>query len=199
MLELHHWKPNTYFLKPLIALKEKQVTFTSRWFDASALEQFAPSFPRSTESAMQPEKEGPVLVHEGTIIASSFFMLEYIAERFPGTELYPGDAFQQYRARAWGQVLLRIGADVSLLGCVRYLAPLLRLKDSDALKARVAQIEPLERRLAWNALIEDRHDSQVLEAARERLRFSLARVWWRSPRSFRRSSTPRTHPGSAIS
>ena len=29
-LELYHWEPNTYFLKPLIALEEKAAQFTSR-------------------------------------------------------------------------------------------------------------------------------------------------------------------------
>lgn len=176
MLELYHWEPNTYFLKPLIALKEKQVPFTSRWFDASAGEQFAPSFPRSTEATVQLEREGPVLVHDGTIIAGSFFMLEYIAESFPGIDLHPGDALQHYRARAWGQLLTALGAEVSFLGSVRYLAPVLRQQDPAVLKARLERIEPLERRLAWSALAEGRHDGQQLAASAERLRPLVARV-----------------------
>jgi len=177
MLELYHWEPNTYFLMPLIALKEKQLAFTSRWFDASAGEQFAAAFPRSTESVVQLEREGPVLLHDGAIISGSFFMLEYIAERFPGgTELYPGDAFERYRARAWGQVLTALGAEVSLLGCVRYLAPVLRRQDAAQLKARIERIEPLERRQAWSAVSEDRYPEEALAASRERLRFALAHV-----------------------
>ena len=45
MLELYHWEPNTFYLKPLIALKEKQAAFTSRYFDPTRFEQFAPAFP----------------------------------------------------------------------------------------------------------------------------------------------------------
>ncbi len=67
MLELYHWEPNTYFLKPLIALKEKQAAFTSRYFDPTRFEQFAPGFPRNVESELHLEREGPVLVHDGTI------------------------------------------------------------------------------------------------------------------------------------
>lgn len=176
MLELYHWEPNTYFLKPLIALKEKQVAFQSRWFDPTRGEQFARGFPRSTESDVQLEREGPVLVHDGAIIASSFFMLEYIAESFPGTELKPGDAYQRYRAQAWGQVLTGLGGDVSLLGSVRYTAPVLAQQDRKQLEACFARVEPLERRQAWVALLEGSHDEHTLEAARERLRFSLQRV-----------------------
>ena len=87
MLELYHWEPNTYYLKPLIALKEKQVAFNSRYFDATRFEQFRPGFPSNTESNLHLEREGPVLVHDDTIISSSFFMLEYIADAFPGLDL----------------------------------------------------------------------------------------------------------------
>ena len=113
MLELYHWEPNTFFLKPLIALKEKQAAFTSRYFDPTRFEQFAPTFPRNTESGLHLEREGPVLIHDGTIISSSFFMLEYIADALPGIELYPGNAYEHYRARAWGQFLtLSLGPGV---------------------------------------------------------------------------------------
>ena len=36
MLELYTSEPNTFFLKPLIALHEKRAAFESRWFDAKA-------------------------------------------------------------------------------------------------------------------------------------------------------------------
>ena len=98
MLELYHWEPNTYFLKPLIALHEKRTAFTSRWFDPTAFEQFAPGWPGNTESALQLEREGPLLVHDGAIVSSSFFMLEYLNDALPGVNLCPGAAYEQYRA-----------------------------------------------------------------------------------------------------
>src|SRR6185295_12814859 len=154
MLELYHWEPNTFFLKPLIALKEKQAAFTSRYFDPTRFEQFAPAFPRNTESGLHLEREGPVLVHGDTMISSSFFMLEYIADALPGVELYPGNAYQHYRARAWGQFLtLSLGPGVCALGCAKYLAPELRQREPKQLAAQIAAIEPLERRLAWSAVV----------------------------------------------
>src|ERR1700733_11101548 len=97
MLELYTSEPNTFFLKPLIALAEKRAAFTQRYFDAAGLEQFAPDFPGDVESSLQLEREGPLLVHDGTIICSSFFMLEYIAEALPGPSLIPADAYDPYR------------------------------------------------------------------------------------------------------
>ena len=177
MLELHHWEPNTFFLKPLIALKEKQVPFTGRYFDPTGFEQFAPGFPRNVESGLHLEREGPLLVHDGTIFSSSFFMLEYIAEAFPGTDLNPGQAFEHYRARAWGQFLgLSLGPGVSALGCAKYLAPALAKRDQAALKAHIAAIEPQERRAAWSAVIDGSYDEKTQAAIRGKLKFPVKRV-----------------------
>jgi glutathione S-transferase len=175
-LELYHWEPNTYFLKPLIALEEKAAAYTSRWFDPVQFEQFAPAFPRDAQSDLQLEREGPVLVHGDTIISSSFFMLEYIAEALPGVPLSAGDAFAHYRARASAQFLGGLGADVSLLGGLRYLAPVLKRRDPQALKSRLEAIEPQERRNAWTALTDGTYDEKTVVRLQERLQFPLGRV-----------------------
>jgi len=175
-LELYHWEPNTYFLKPLIALQEKQVPFSSHWFDPTAFEQFSPAVPGNLESGLQLEREGPVLVHGEHIISNSFFMLEYIAEALPGPDLNPGAAFQHYRARAVGQLLTAVGADVSLLGCIRHLAPILRRRDPQALHARLQAIEPVERRNSWSGLLDGGADDKLVSRARERLQFPLTRI-----------------------
>src|SRR2546430_2145770 len=89
VLELYTSEPNTFFLKPLIALAEKGAAFTIRYFDAAALQQFSGAMPVDLESELHLEREGPLLVHDGAIISNSFFMLEYISERFPGAALLP--------------------------------------------------------------------------------------------------------------
>jgi len=88
MLELYHSEPNTFYLKPLIALHEKHASFQSRWFDSDKLEQFALGFSGDVEAHLHLEREGPLLLHDGTLISSSFFMLEYIAEAGPGDFIY---------------------------------------------------------------------------------------------------------------
>ncbi|HUI62099.1 MAG TPA: glutathione S-transferase [Steroidobacteraceae bacterium] len=175
-LQLFHWEPNGYFLKPLIALHEKGVAFASHWFDPTALEQFDARFPGNTESALQLEREGPLLVQGATVISSSFFMLEYIAEALPGPDLCAGGALEHYRARASGQFLTALGADVSLLGCARYLAPVLRGRDQAALSSRLQAVEPLERRNAWLAFLDGTYTEEILAKVRERLKFPVGRV-----------------------
>jgi glutathione S-transferase len=139
MLELYTSEPNTFFLKPLIALAEKRAPFTTRYFDATALEQFAGGFPADLESGLQLEREGPLLVHDGTLICSSFFMLEYISEALPGPSLIPADPYDAYRARAWGQYLgANLGSSVPLLGAEKYLRPHLATLDPEWLERRIA-------------------------------------------------------------
>lgn len=177
MLELHHAEPNTFFLKPLIALHEKRVSFESRWFDATTLDSFAGSPCADVESGLHLEREGPLLVHGGLVISSSFFMLEYIAETFPDEPLMPENAFDCYRARASGQFLgANLGSLVPVLGCARYLAPQLAAMPRAQLETAMAKIEPIERRQGWLALLEGTYTPQILELARDRLKFPVARV-----------------------
>jgi glutathione S-transferase len=177
MLELYHSEPNTFFLKPLVALHEKGVSFQSRWIDTDKLEQFALGFSGDVEAHLHLEREGPLLLHEGTLISTSFFMLEYIADAFPGIPLLPESPFDRYRARASGQFLgANLGSLVPVLGCARYLAPRLAAMDRGALDAKLADVAPQERRAGWQALLDGTYTPQILDTARERLKFPVSRV-----------------------
>jgi glutathione S-transferase len=177
MIELYHWEPNIYYLKPLIALKEVRAPFTSRYFDPTSFEQYSPGFPQSAESTLNLEREGPLLVDGMTVLASSFFILEYIAEAFPAANLYPGDAYERYRARAWGQfIALQLAPGVCTLGCAKYLAPALKSRDAQQLAARIERIGPQERRAAWQAVIDGSYDAALLATVRERLGMPVKRL-----------------------
>jgi hypothetical protein len=71
MLDLYHWEPNGVFLKPLMALEEKQAAYTSHWFDPTRFEQIAAVFPSSVESQLQLEREGHHVADETVISARS--------------------------------------------------------------------------------------------------------------------------------
>jgi len=177
MLELYTSEPNTFFLKPLIALHEKRATFTSHWLDTDALEHFAIAKSGDVEARLHLEREGPLLRHDGTLISGSWFMLEYIAETLPGEELMPVDAFDRYRARASAQFLGgQLGSLVPILGCVKYVAPRLAALPRASLDARLDAVEPMERRNSWLALVDGTYTPQILATARERLKFPIARV-----------------------
>lgn len=177
MLELYHSEPNTFFLKPLIALHEKGASFESRWFDSDALEQFSLDLPGETEAQLHLEREGPLLRHDGTWISNSFFMLEYIAEALPGPSLLPASPYDLYLAHASGQFLgAHLGSLVPILGCVKYLAPKLRAMDRATLDAKLDAVTPQERRAGWQALLDGTYTDEILDTARERLKFPVNRV-----------------------
>jgi GSH-dependent disulfide-bond oxidoreductase len=177
VLELYTSEPNTFFLKPLIALAEKRAQYTTRYFDAANFEQFAGGFPGDLESSLTLEREGPLLVHDGSIVSSTFFMLEYISEALPGPSLIPADAYDAYRARAWGQFLgLNLGSCVPVLGAAKYLRPILDKLDRDWVDRRIAAIEPVERRAGWLALRNGTYTAAYLQAANDRLAAPVARV-----------------------
>lgn len=177
MLELYHSEPNLYFLKPLIALEEARVPFTSRYFDPTSFEQYSPHFPQNTESMLHLEREGPVLVDGGTVLTSSFFILEYIAEANADAKLLPADPFGRYRARAWGQFnALQLAPGVCALGCAKYLAPSLKALEQGQLRARIERLQPVERRAAWTAVIDGSYDEPTLAKIRERLGMPVKRI-----------------------
>ena len=177
MIDLYHWEPNGVFLKPLMALEEKQAAYTSHWFDPTRFEQIAAVFPSSVESQLQLEREGPVLVADGEIISSTFFMLEFLAEALAGPSLLPEAPYDRYRARAWGQFLgLQLGPSTSALGCALYLAPELARMDVTEVRRGVERIEPIERRNAWLAVIDGAYDENATTTFRERLQLPVGRI-----------------------
>jgi len=177
MLELYHSEPNTFFLKPLIALHEKQAAFQSHWFDTDALGHFSLAPSTEVEAQLHLEREGPLLKHDGTWISNSFFMLEYIAEALPGEPLLPEAPYDAYRARASAQFLgAHLGSLVPILGCVKYTAPRLAALGRAQLEARLAAVAPQERRASWLALVDGTYTAQILETARERLQFPVSRL-----------------------
>jgi len=177
MLELYTSEPNTFFLKPLIALHEKRAAFTTHWIDVDSLAHFSLDHADEVEARLHLEREGPLLRHDGTLISGSGFMLEYIAETLPGVDLVPEAPFDRYRARASGQFLgAHLGALVPILGCMKYVAPRLAALDRAMLDARLASVEPVERRNSWLALVNGTYTPQILDTARERLKFPVSRI-----------------------
>ena len=175
MLELYASEPNTFFLKPLIALAEKRAPFTLHYVDAANLGQFAPGLPADLESTLRLEREGPLLVDGDTVISGTSFMLEYLSEALPGPALLPAGAYDCYRVRAWAQYLgAQLGSSVPVLGCAKYLQP--HLATLPGIDQRIAAIEPVERRIGWLAMRDGTYTAAYLKSVRERLAAPLARI-----------------------
>lgn len=177
MVELYHWEPNGFFLKPLIALKEKGVSFASHYVDPTDLAAAGPAN-LNLEAKNNPENEGPVLVHQGETIVESFFMLEYIDEAFPqAPRLLPGDPDGNWWARVWGRFLGESTAPaVSTLGCHRFLAPRLKERRLNEVEGVLDRFTSPMRRAAWAAALDDSYGDELIEESRRKLGLAIKRV-----------------------
>src|SRR5689334_7018927 len=132
MLELYHWEPNTFSLKPLIVLHEKGIPFTSRYTDFAALEQYAlrADIGDHVEVQHNPEGDGPILVADGTPMTESFFIGLYLDEAHPQKPLRPSDAYGRWQVLMWARFVNEVlEPAVSTLGAQKYLSPVLAGRD----------------------------------------------------------------------
>ena len=162
MIELYHWEPNAASARVLIALKEKDLKFQSRYLDLLAFEQFAPAFLALNEAG-----QAPVLVDGGEAFTEASFICEYLDEAFAEHPLMPAAALDRWAARAWQkEVDDYLAAAVSDLAWAALGAP--KLKGGE-LEAAVAAIPGKARRDQWQDAVRGLGEED-LDKARERIR-----------------------------
>jgi glutathione S-transferase len=111
MIELYHWEPTPETLKLLIALKEKNVPFTSRYIDVLNLEHHGEAY-----KALAGGTRLPLMVDDGEALKDSQFTLEYLAEAYE-PRLAPSDPAGWYDVQAWtAQLDQALSQGVRLLG-----------------------------------------------------------------------------------
>lgn len=178
MIELYHWEPNVFSLKPLVALNEKGIDYVGHYVDWLSFEQLGEGGPElNLEALHNPEAEGPILVHDGAVITESFFMMEYLEDAFPGVPLKPGTPYGDWQVQVWGRFNgERVAPAVSTLGCHRYLAPALKERRINAADQALARMGTLERRTAWAEAIEDSYSDEVLEDSKRRAGLLIERI-----------------------
>ncbi len=178
MLELYHWEPNAFSLKPLIALNEKKLDFTSHYVDWTSFEQFGPGGPKlNLEAEHNPEAEGPLLVHDEAVISESFFMMEYIEDAFPQTPLKLGTPHGDWQVQVWGRFLgERAAPAVSTLGCHKYLVPILKEKRINSADQVLERMPTQERRVAWAEAIDDSYTDDVIADSQRKAGLLITRI-----------------------
>jgi glutathione S-transferase len=179
MLELYHWEPNGAHLKPLIALKEKSLDFLGCYVDLLAFEQYGRALPAlAPESRLNMEGEGPILVHEGTQITESCFMMIYLEDAFPGRlQLQPSDPHGRWRILAWARFINEVFMPaVSTLGCAKYLAPALAERGIKVLPAALEDMPFKPLREAWRCALENRYAADQLEDSRRKIALAVERI-----------------------
>jgi GSH-dependent disulfide-bond oxidoreductase len=176
MLELYHWAPNGPWLKPLIVLAEKNIACTLQPIDVLAFEQYGPGMPpASLETRLNPEGEGPLLVHEGRQLTESFFISEYLDAVFPGPALRPTEPVKFNRMLAWARFINEIFMPaVNTLGCQRYLAP--ALADKTPPREIIEKIALSFVRDGWVRAYGGHYPEEMLTESRRKVGLALKRI-----------------------
>jgi glutathione S-transferase len=177
MLDLYHWEPNGSWLKPLIALHEKELEFRPHYVEVLSLEQHRAGFLRpSPETQLPLEGEGPILIHDGRQITESLFIMEYLEDCFPQRPLRPAVPILQARILAWGRFINEVFMPaVSTLGCQAYLAPQLKAQSS-AFPGLVAQIRSNYLREEWQRALAGVYPQDLIEDSRRKVALAVRRL-----------------------
>ena len=165
MLDIYHWEPNANSGKPLLAVLEKGVAYTSHFIDMLAFDQHKPEY-----LAVNPNGTIPAMVHDGTLIQESTAMIDYIDMVFDGPRLRPSDPFELWRMRWWCRFFDQyVGPSVSQLGWSTFVGPMVRQRDPETLRAAIERIPLKERRIAWSKAIYGTFTPEELAESRARL------------------------------
>jgi GST-like protein len=165
MLDIYHWEPNANSGKPLLAVLEKGVAYTSHFIDMLAFDQHKPEY-----LAVNPNGTIPAMVHDGTLIQESTDMIDYIDMVFAGPRLRPSDPFELWRMRWWCRFFDQyVGPSASQLGWSTFVGPMVRQRDPQALRAAIDRIPLQERRVAWSKAIYGTFTPEELAESRARL------------------------------
>ena len=172
MLTIYHWEPNANSGKPILAAFEKGVEFESRYIDMLGFEQHAPEYLK-----VNPNGTIPSMVHDGTLVAESTVMMEYIDEVFDGPPLRPADAFERWRMRWWCRFFDQfVGPSVSMFGWSFFVGPSVRQRDPEELKARIERIPLKERRIAWSKAIYGTFGQEEMAESARRIAFGVGHL-----------------------
>ncbi|HUJ46912.1 MAG TPA: glutathione S-transferase family protein [Rhizomicrobium sp.] len=172
MIELYHWEPNMFSLKPLIALHEKGVPFTSRYTDFGALEQYA--LPVALTGRMEvehnPERDGPILVVDGTPMTESFFITLYLDDAYPEKPLRGPDAENRWRVLMWARFINEVlEPAVSTLGSRKFLSPLLQSRNRRDIEKTIERMPTKEQRDGWTAALAGSYSDDLVEDSRRKI------------------------------
>lgn len=165
MLDIYHWEPNANSGKPLLAVLEKGVAYTSHFIDMLAFDQHKPEY-----LAVNPNGTIPAMVHDGNLIRESTAMIDYVDMAFEGPPLRPTDPFELWRMRWWCRFFDQyVGPAASQLGWSTFVGPMIRQRDPELLRAAIERIPLKERRIAWSKAIYGTFTAEELAESRARL------------------------------
>ena len=162
---LYHWEPNANSGKPMLALVEKGVPFTSHYINMLEFDQHKPEY-----LAINPQGTIPAMTHGDRVLTESTAIMEYVDEAFPGPALMPADPRDRWRIRWWMKFMDQwLGPSFSMIGWSVFVGPMVRSKPKEELEALIERIPLPERRRAWRKAMFGLFSDEELAESRRRV------------------------------
>jgi GST-like protein len=160
---LYHWEPNANSGKPMLALEEKGVAWSSHYIDMIAFDQHQPEY-----LAVNPQGTIPAMTHGHLVLTESTAIMEYVDEAFDGPALMPSDPRDRWRVRWWMKFMDQwLGPSFSMIGWCTFVGPSLAHKSEEEREAMIARIPLPERRVAWRkAMFAEFSEDELAESKR---------------------------------
>ena len=166
---LYHWEPNANSGKPMLALMEKGVAFTSHYLDLLRFDQHKPEY-----LAINPLGPIPAMVHGDRVLTESTAIMEYVDEVFEGPRLMPEDPRDRWRVRWWMKFMDQwLAPSFSMIGWKVFVGPAVRSRDPQELQAAVERIPLPERRVAWRKAITGQFGTDELAESQRRVALGI--------------------------
>ena len=146
MLTLYSFGPGANSLKPLLALREKGLAFTSRFLNPANFEHHEDWY-----KAINPNGQVPALDHDGRIITESTVICEYLEDAFPDApSLRPADPYGRAQMRIWTKWVDEYFCwCVSTIGWERMVSRMARAISAEEFEERIKHIPLKEQQVKW--------------------------------------------------
>ncbi len=172
MLTLYSFGPAANSLKPLLALHERGIPFTSRFLSPAKWEQHSDWF-----KAINPNGQVPALDHDGKVITESTVICEYLEDVFTDyPSLRPADPWLRAQMRIWTKWVDEYFCwCVSTIGWHRRIGPLARSLSDAAFEEQLRHIPIVEQQVKWRRAREG-FPQEVLDEEMRKIAFSVNRL-----------------------
>jgi glutathione S-transferase len=171
LLELYHSGLTTCSKQVRHCLREKGLTYRSRYVELWRYENLSPDYLK-----LNPNGVVPTLVHDGTPIINSFCINEYIDDAFPEPPLRPAAPVARARMRYWAWTADEIHLQLARLTHAKLLQSSVDdLSPQD--KAIMLKATPVpDKRERWRILTVGGYSQQQLDAALDNVVFVFSRM-----------------------
>jgi glutathione S-transferase len=170
MLVLYHAGRTQASVKVRLTLREKGLSYESRYLSIVAQDHLTPEY-----LAINPDAQVPTLIHDGTVITETTVINEYLDDAFLDPPLRPARAHERARMRRWGQIVdEHLFHAMATLGWHFGVGPLLRARDPREIERSLMRLRLPSKRQKWLKATRSGFSDDEINEARGTISYGIA-------------------------